>query len=482
MLIPNASVIRRLYESHDYLNHPVMAKALDAAMVNPTAAIEVPNDFLSKKAESSSFFSALLSKISTSFQGALITLKCTFNKDYAAKFDRAVSQIETAYSQKVSDISNLAHIIMCNKEPIESTKEMIYKLQGRIKELEETIKEDKRSLEEMINIKNLVVDDAKALLKLEKKAQEDPGFFWNVVNWFLPQKPDPGKTLIQEIKDMDDSFPTREITEEFIRTYEREQVDNSQLISNIQLKKKHIIHIQELLASEKELLVQAQALLQNAAGHITKATQYIKRLNLEDYFSEEDLEIPDIAVNAEAPAAPKELTPQEIMMQQLSKDISDKTGVKELSTLFKVLLGRFPEDAVKSWKCDDKGNFTLQLKERYQLWIPGGSLPGGAILLFGNPDNGEIKGKLEKNKFSFDSGINSFVKVFPLGFISPTLDTILFHDKTDIALSGSYLGQSDTKHKTFSQLKKDWESNSVVVPPDYAGGYQQFLKDKIAQG
>lgn len=195
MLIPNASVIRSLYESHEYLNHPKMAQALDAAMKTPTAVIEVPSDFLKKKTESSSFFTALLSKISMKCQAAFISLKCAFSKDYATKFNRAVSHVETAYSQKISDISNLAHIIMCNKEPIESTKETIYQLQGRIKELEETIKDDKRSLEEMINIKNLVIDDAKALLKIEKKAQEDPGLFWNVVAWFIRRNPTLPKLL-----------------------------------------------------------------------------------------------------------------------------------------------------------------------------------------------------------------------------------------------------------------------------------------------
>ncbi|CRX38220.1 hypothetical protein [Estrella lausannensis] len=482
MLIPNASVVRGIYESHDYLSYPEMTKALDAALKDPTRPIEVPNNFLNKKAESQGFFSGLLSKIATKWQGAMISLKCALSKEYSVKFNRAVKQIETAYSKKISDISNLAQIIMCSKEPIESTKEIVYKLQGRIKELEESVEEDEMSLKEMIEAKNLIIDDARALLKLQSEPQEDTNFFWKFIGFFTPQKTDPAKALMEEINDIDASFPTGNISEDLIEAYEREQVENSQLLTSIQLKKRHITHVQQLLVKEQELLVEAQALLKKAAAQISKAAQDIERLQLEDYFDEDDLEVPDISLDSAAPMTPKELTPQEKMMEDIGKDISTKTGVKELSTLFKLLLGRFPEDAVKNWNCDDQGKFSLELKQCYQLWIPGGSLPGGAVLLFGDPGSALIKGKLEKNKFTFESGISSYVKVFPLGFISPTLDTIHFQDKTDIALSGAYLGQSETKHKTFTQLKSDWGSKGSMVPTDYPGGYQKFLQDKIAEG
>lgn len=378
----------------------------------------------------------------------MIHFRCALSPDYSLKRNRAIAQIENAYSKKVSDVSQLAMVIMCNKEPIQKNKELVLDLKGRIKKLREDIEKDKASLEEMIDAKNLIVKDAKILAATPKKK---PGFFEKIGNLMakiIPGSGGIGQDLSLEIKENDASFPLENITDELIEAYEKEEYNESTLITNIKLKKKTIEQEEALLAKEEALLLAALSLLTKASEEIRKAAKEVARLQLEDYFSDEDLELPDVAVESAASTPSKELTAKELALQAISSDVAAKTGVKELSTLFKTLIGRLPEDAVTGWTCDASGNFTLKLKECFPVWMPEVSPKGGAVLMLGYNTDGEISGRLTKNTIEFNKGVNSFVKVFPLGFIYPSFESMEFINKTDIAMSGSYLGQKDAKHNT----------------------------------
>lgn len=480
MLIPDVRLVRDRYESQEYLHYPEMQKMLADVMENPAAQIELPSDFLTKKNEHSSLLGSVIGAIKDLCKKALIHFRCAVNPDYSLKRNRAIAQIENAYSQKVSDISQLARVIMCNKEPIQKNKEMVLELKGRIKKLREDMEKDKSSLEEMIDAKNLIVKDAKILAGKQKN---EPGFWksmWHRLAKIIPRAGSKGPDLTLEIKENDASFPLENVTDDLIEAYEKEEYNESTLITNIKLKKKTIEQEEALLAKEEALLQAALSLLTKASEEIKKAAKEVERLQLEDYFSDEDLELPDVAVESAESTPAKELTAKELALQLISSDVAAKTGVKELSTLFKTLIGRLPEDAITSWTCDASGNFTLKLKECFPVWMPEVSPKGGAVLMLGYKTDGEISGRLTKNTIEFNKGVNSFVKVFPLGFIYPSFDSIEFINKIDIAMSGSYLGQKEAKHKTFSQIKKDWESNGVVIDSSHPGGYKGFLEGKIA--
>lgn len=479
MNIPTVSHVHQLYTHNDYHYYPEMEKTIEEAIEHPENPIEIPDDFVSKTLERTNFFMEGVRKVKFFFQGLFAGTKCLFSPDYREKRELALNKIEIAYTKKVAEITRFANIIMLNKEPIEETKKLVTSLNNRLKVLKEEIVSEREKLEERIETKNAIVEEARALK--EKKAYQ-PTLYERIYNYVASFNPyaKPEEDPSAHIKELDDSFPIDDLTEETLSAYQNETYEGSKLITAIKLGKISIEDKQKLIADEEKTLEAVRGMLKGAALNIQKAASEVERLNLTNYFEEEDLAVPDIAEEGAVSVAQKALTPQEKQLADIGKDIADRTKNKDLATLFTILLKRFPEEAVSNWQCDASGNFTLKLKETQHIWMPEKDPVGGAVLMLGT-ENGEIKGKLENNKVNFTSGTKTYVKgPFPMGYIDPTFDGIDFRSKTDVRIGGTYLGVQRWNQKTFSAVKKDWEANGAYIDKNFPGGYQKFLQDKVA--
>lgn len=486
-----ATLIQRRYENNNHFYYPEMEKLLDDVIQDPNITITIPDDFTGKSLQKTNFLISIIQQIKIIFQKIITNLKYFFSTTFRNNYKLAVKKIKEAHIKKVETIGKVSNALKCNKEVIEQTKPQLVTLKGRIKLLEAEIVQEKATLEEKIDAKNLIVDQAKALKvkreteptgfqKIENEARrlenEANAFFRNLFRMEARVQEKQVEKEVEEIAALDPAFPTTELTDDNITAYETENFE-SPVIQDIKARKVTLIQKSELLEEAKAALEQVRTILKSAVDNITKATQEIETLNLENFFEDADLEIPDISEEPVEVVA-KVLTPKELQLQKINQDI-EKLANKDLATLMTTLLKRFPEDAITSWQCDAEGNYTLQLKNTYKIWMPGNDPVGGAVNIFGFNTNGEVKGKLEKDNLYFTSGVVSYVRVPVFGYIKPSFDGIQYHDRTDIRIGGTYLGQTAWKQKNFSQTKKDWEKNAVVIDDNYEGGYEKFLEEKV---
>ncbi|CRX38772.1 hypothetical protein [Estrella lausannensis] len=484
MSFSDAHIIEQRYQQNSHYYYPEMKQKIDEVMANPDQPIEIPDNFISKSLDDSNFLFKIIQQIQILFKKFVNNVKCFFSTSYREGYQQAVQKIQKAYSEKLGAISTLSNTIMAKQANILALKNKRAALAPRVSILRQELERDQTSLQEKIDAKNLVVQQAK-ILKEKKEHQPTKGeqiknFFTNLFQINQQEKVEPEAI---EIQAQDAEFPLDSIDEEVISLYENEEFSASPLIASIKNGKEGIgIKNAELLKAEGKL-AEINALLQKELKSLVDAVQAIEEKKLENFFSDEDMEIPSIEeeIVDSTPQPAKELTPQEIKLAAITQDIVGKAACKDLGTLFSLLLKRLPEDALEGWTCDDQGHFTLKLKETYPLWMPENNPKGGAVLLMGYETDGKISGKLEENSILFTKGFNTFVKVPVLGYIAPTFDGILYGSRTDIRMGGTYLGQTQWNTKTFSVIKKDWEQNGQFIDSSYPGGYEKFLEQKIKE-
>lgn len=475
MDMSGTSIIQQRYERNEHYYYPEMQKMISDVIADPNKDINIPDDFISKSLSNTNFLFSIIRRIKIIFQKFCNNVRCFFSGNYREGYKNAVTKIKDAYSTKVATISRISSALMRNKEPIEEAKKKVTALKDKIKLLKEEIPAEQEKLQEKIDAKNLIVHQAKALKEKREYVPtlfERVGTFITTIN-FWGEKPKVN-TEADEIKAADPSFPLDDLTEETINAYENEELE-TELINDLKQRKVDVLVKEALLTEEETKLEAIRTLLKNAVENIKAAALEVETNNLENFFQDEDLEIPDITEDDVAVVA-KELTPQEIQHQTICQDFTNKAN-KDLGILFSTLLKRLPEDAVSNWQCDEHGNFALKLKQEYHVWMPEPGLTGGAVLMLGHSKDGEIRGKLENNNLYFHSGMNTFVRVPVLGLIAPNFDGIQYHSRTDIRIGGSYLGQSDWKPKNFIGIKKDWANNGQFIVD---GNYRKFLEDKVA--
>lgn len=473
------SEIQSHYENNNHFYYPEMEKLLGDVINDPSTEITIPDDFISKSLQKSNFLMNIIQKIKILFQKLITNLKYLFFADYRKNYQYAVAKIKDAYKKKVDTIAKISNLIMRNNEPINPLKKQLTDLKEKIVTLEANIIAEKTTIQEQMDVKNLIISQARAL---KTKREAEPTTFEKVGKFFTnmfkvePKKEAEAEAI--EISELDPSFPTNNLNEATIAAYENETFDASPLIQELKQRKISLVDKESLLEQEKIKLQTVRTILTDCVNNISLAIKQVKfELNLENFFEDADLIIPDISETTVL-IAKKELTPKEVQLQTISNDI-EKFVNKDLAILMTVLLKRLPEDAITSWKCDDQGKFTLQLKEEYRIWMPGDDPVGGAVNIFGYETNGKVEGRLCKDNVYFDTGVNSFVKISVLGFIYPSFDGIQYNNRTDIRIGGTYLGQTQWKQKNFATTKKDWESKAVVIDANYPGGIKAFLEEKI---
>lgn len=485
MSFQNPAIIEQRYQQNSHYYYPEMKAKIEEVMANPDQPIEIPDNFISKSLEDSNFVFKIIQKIQILFQQIFNNVKCFFSSSYREGYKLAVKKIHKAYADKLNTISLLSHRIMASHSVMKEVKAEAASLKERVQKLTMEIRSGEETLQEKIDAKNLVVQQARAL---KEKKEHVPNAKEKFVGFFAALNPfKKGEATVDpevvEIKALDAGFPVDSVDEETITLYDNEQFDRSHLINSIKSGKSDIATKKELLARTENELAGIKAILQTAEKNWHGALKEIQDKGLENFFDDEDFEVLSIEEETPgmAPATQKELTPQKLKLRDLTNAIVSKAECKDLGTLFSTLLKRLPEDAIAEWKCDEEGNFSLKLKESYSIWMPENNPKGGAVLLLGHETKGEITGKLEKNSILFTKGFNTFVKVPVLGYIAPTFDGILYGSRTDIRMGGTYLGQTQWNTKTFSTIKKDWEQNGFFIDNSYTGGYKKFLEQKIAE-
>jgi len=131
--------------------------------------------------------------------------------------------------------------------------------------------------------------------------------------------------------------------------------------------------------------------------------------------------------------------------------------------------------AVKSWSCDEEGNFALQLIRDISLGIEArnekGELdpPGGLVMLFDRV----IRGRLEKQTktIEFSSGLNVYCRPQETGGIgvTPSLLSMQFINHDDLRLKAGviFLQQKLGRDKTttISKLATQWSTGEIILDP-----------------
>lgn len=485
---PPSTAVKKMYEDNEFFDHPQMEEVFNKAMEDPNAKIEIPDDFVSNTVSEGGFFTDMARKVQFFFQSAAISTKCLLSSEYREKHDQVIDKIEKAYSDKVSHISGVAHHVMISQEAAAKLKKelenpQVSQLNKRITDLKEELQSDHKKLESKLFVKDEIVQDARKLReKKEHLATDGEKFvkFWEDLLHITQAEPE-----IVHIQEKDKTDLVSNLTEDNIRRYEKGDYENSILLTEIRSLELAISAIStELQEAVRELArlesknVKNLERFEEHANLVSDAGKEIERKKIGNFFEEDDIKVPEILRNDPSAAAAKvkDLSPREIQLGAMAKDIETKTGSKELATLLTTLIGRFPEDAIVKWDCDSSGNFTLKLKEPSYIWMPGKETAGGAILMFGHGKNGEVKGKLEKNGINFTTGANNYVNGgFPVGYLTTTFDGIKFNSKTDVQVGGTGAGFTRWVKKTFNDIKNDWSSQGTLVTKD---NYINFLEDK----
>jgi len=202
---------------------------------------------------------------------------------------------------------------------------------------------------------------------------------------------------------------------------------------------------QKEIDKEQYKLDVQKGILGNASKNLSDTIQEVTNGRLENFFTSKELAAPENTAS--------DLVPE---LKKIQDDI-EKYSSEDLSFLFVTLLKQLPE--IESWTCDANGEFALKLREPYYLWTPERDPAGGAIFMFGSGKDGLITGKLEKNGMTFDA-IQTFVN--ELGGIASSFNRVEYVSRTEIIFHGSYGIFKGSKSKTFTSVRKDWQSGELM--------------------
>lgn len=476
MSLLDASLIQQRYEQNEYFYYPEMEKLIDNVVSDPTVEIVIPDDFATKSLETSNILLCIVQKIKIFFKKFFKNCVFFFSSTRSTEYNLAIKKIQDAYCSKVAVITRLRDSLIGAKNAHDSVVQKIAPLKRKIHRLEKQAQTENDRLQENIDTKNLIVQQARELYAKRNKPPEadqpKKSLFSKLAKALTTNKK--LEPEARAIKELDPSFPLENLTDDFINDYdneESEEINQSPFIQELKASKAQVLSIQDNLTAKQQKLEKLLNEEGEALENLKKTTEEIKTLDLENYFNEADL----TASALPAQVSDEELTAKEIILTALRKDIKSKTHNTDLATLYATLISRLPENAITRWNCDPNGNFTLILNKPYRIWVPEADYQGGVILLLGP----EIKGHLEFNKILFSAGMSNYVKVLLIGYIEPTIIGIDFRSKLDVQIGGTYLMSTQWNKRTYSSLKKDWGHNGIVIGDDYPGGYQKYLENEI---
>lgn len=171
-------------------------------------------------------------------------------------------------------------------------------------------------------------------------------------------------------------------------------------------------------------------------------------------------------INRTGPADTRTSSPQ---IARMNADLDKHAGDASFKELWNILLTK--KDLIKSWRCDDQGNFTLELKDSLDFYMEDFPIDGRNSDLYqmgiymGNKKNGilSVKGQInkEKKEINFTQGLEVRVKQ---GRFS--IPTIKFDKDSCFTIQGKvgFGFASYTSNMSFDKasLKKSWRHGEVI--------------------
>jgi hypothetical protein len=463
-----------------------MKKTLQGVLRNGKV-VTIPDNILELKQKSHGAMATLINKIVLLVQYLWLRIKL-ISKSYRMRFQRAIKEILNAYHERTKQIYLLA------------TKSINH--QGKISHLKKSIQEAetelliKNNLLEELNKKkknNIKCHSQVLEYTLQLKALSQMSCF--TTQYWTTRKTQM-HSIFNEIVKLDKNFFDENDPDlfdpSFIEYYQKRYALNAPLPTGI---------VNDIIKIDRDIKILNE--------EIQRITTQINDLNLELPKEEEEnqaaieklesiTKIPEYIpiIDDEESALLGETLPLTTIEEpkpqrsasylQMIKDVKYRTGCRDLCYLWVVLLNNDKDldQHIKSWQCDENGNFTLELDRTLKFWIDTFDRKGGCIFLFGDNTHHSIKGTLHNSHIKIDQGLDSHCiqKIALVNKkISPSMKGIRFENMHCIKMSATCLGITGENIDSFSNMKQTWKKKVSVIPDDYPGGYSAYLDDKFKQ-
>jgi len=418
------------FDTCDFLNYPELRSVIATTIKNPQKKISLDLGKLEQKEPPD-----LLVRIKFIFESFVHKVKFYFSIEYRQAFISAVEKVKKVYANKTRRAANRLEMAAIEKE--------IQNHRTKLGQLEAEIAPFQARMEVQAD--------------LEKKVQ-------------LNQN-----TLSKLTADLENLKKEQALLPDFLKS-----LDHKQKVST---KQKEIVNLNTYLTFFSEQLAdaQAQCLKEEAERKIKfaqRATLITTLAHLEDRLNALQ------AIFQKKKGTPQVGKPQEtVETKAVSSSFKDlilfkieQLLNKEIMSIWLEFFNKFDQALISSWKCDEKGNFTLVVKSPMKLWVPKRAADdptGGSILILG--DRGTVEGQLnaESKTMVFKKGFSIYCKQSFIT-LTPTVTKFIFQNVNTITMEAGMWGQYQRRSKSLEEYLISWGSLGEPVGEDHAA----FLKSK----
>lgn len=477
------TLIRTRYENGSYLSYPAMKRVMHGTLANKTK-VTIPDNLLALRRKSGGTLSNIISKIVIVLQYLWHRFKL-LNKSYRMRFKNRIKVILQAYEEKTKQIYQLANKSINHQGKIAHLKNVIQEVENELLENNRKLQDAEKAHNKKIKQHQLIVGNATELTRLYKLTPFSREY------WTCKQKI---STLFKEIIELDKEFlwdnnPQNITLHDLDHSLELYSLDAEcpvGLVKTIHTMKTQLSALQEENAritarinTLKEELPKEEednkAVLEELQT-ITQIPEYVPIIDEEEG-----------ALLGESPVRSTEENPKperSTTYLQMIKDVRHHTACRDLACLWVLLLNNDKDldQRIKSWKCDEQGNFSLEFHQPLKLWIDTSDRKGGCVFLLANNHNCTIKGRLKDNLMQFESGLDSqcIHKIAMVNkVVNPKMDDIFYENPHSVKMSATCMGVKGENIDTFTNMKQTWKKKILLIPEDFPGGHTAFLKDKF---
>lgn len=474
--------IEHYFHNNDHFFYPKLVKTLHEAIDNPEQELVLADDILKEESDQIGLLFYLIDRIRIFALRIWTNIKYFFSASYRQSFDATAKRISDAYNKKMQRIAQVTQELTKARLELKETTQNKAAAKSRILEIKARISSIQEKIDARQTTKNQIVDKAKDLISIKKEQAKPQSYYTRFINFIYAPVPEPARPEVQEINEMDPDFPLDTLDDNFLGSYEREEGETPFIRTIRELRRDKRTADGELLKAEERLNNESGKVLV-AFNRVLATLKKIETECFENYFTVDELESP--VAETDSPEAiqrakPATISPYQALMGKISTAIKDKTNCQELSILYHALLNRLPQETIEDFRVGEGGEFTIKLRKQQGFWQPSKSMIGGAVILLGDEVNHEIKGRFSDKKITFDKGMHFYVKQSFLGYILTKTEGIDFQSRLEVKIGGTYMGQTLWKGKTFKKLRFSWENKGEVVPENYPGGYDAFLRNRVA--
>lgn len=483
---------------------------MDDAFKCPGEKIAIPDHLLDLKTETRNLVMTVWHRVFILMQYLWLRLKL-MSKSYKVRFDKAVQTILDAYQERTNNIYLLAIRSINHQGRVVYLKDQIKKSEGEVLKKSQELQTLRSSLSKQIQWRDhevkkheKVLEIAEAIKKLDenlsgvtylvhcfwgssdynKKIEQYTAAIRKLDSSFFPEE-DPKRDLLKGIDHLIETYRERSYYGGCMKTITdlNRQIDD--LNRNITTLEEAIAQLEEDIEkftteipttenANKETLAELQKVTKNPDYYPIIDEEEAAMLGEHETSSSEASQI-----NAtDAPLKP-ERSPTYL---EMIKDLKSHTSCRDLAILWVLLLNNDHEldQHIQSWKCDRKGNFSLELTQPIKLWIDTAERRGGCIFLFGDNATRSVTGVLKRSHIETKEGFDSYCaeKLLLNKRIRPHMHGIHFQNSNLVKISGTYLGQTGDKDYSFRHLREEWKDKVSLIPEDYPGGHAAYFEEK----